>query len=148
VKRLVYQGIDTTPSLFVNIIHEKAGRRVPFCMLIDTGASHTCIPANFARFLGHDNDDKRVRRVTAKGIGGESEGFEHTMALELIDPEGKILSKLISPWKSAKVPVWFLANMDMEIGIIGRDIIAFWKELALRQTGTKAKPSWSIAITV
>jgi len=148
VKRLVYPGVDTIPALFVNVIHEGSGRRVPFCMLLDTGASHTCIPEKFARFFGHDNSDKRVKPITAKGIGGESKGFEHTMAIELIDPEGRILSKLISPWKSAKVPVWFLANMDMEMGIIGRDIISCWKELTLRSTCTKTKLSWSIGITV
>jgi len=66
----------------------------------------------------------------------------------LIDPEGKILSKLISPWKSGKVPVWFLSSMDMEMGIIGRDIISCWKVFTLRHTGGKDKPLWTIEITV
>ena len=65
MKRLKYPSIGSTPAIFVNIIHERTKKKVPFCMLLDSGASHTCIPAKYAEFFGHNNANKHVNHIQA-----------------------------------------------------------------------------------
>ena len=117
-------------------------------MLLDSGASHTCIPAKYAEFFGHNNTDKRVKPIEAHGIGGKTAGFKHTLKLEMISPTGNMLSKLISPWKSPNVSVWFLEKMDMEMGIIGRDVISMWQSLRFSPIKSGNKLSWAIEISI
>lgn len=148
VKRLKYPSIGSTPAIFVNIIHDSTKKKIPFCMLLDSGASHTCIPAKYAGFFGHNNTDKRVKTIEAHGVGGKTTGFEHTLQLEMISPTGNMLSKLISPWKSPKMSVWFLEKMDMEMGIIGRDVISKWQGLRFSPVKIGNKLSWAIEISI
>ncbi len=148
MKRLTYPSIGSTPALFVNIVHDNTKKRVPFCMLLDSGASHTCIPAKYASFFGHSNMNASVKSIDAHGVGGKAPGFEHTLKLELISPTGTMLSKLISPWKSPKLSVWFLEKMDVEMGIIGRDIISRWQSLKLSPARKGQTLSWAIEIAI
>ncbi len=148
MKRIKYPSIGSTLAIFVNIVHDRTKQKVPFCMLLDSGASHTCIPSKYAEFFGHNNADKLVKTVGAHGEGGNTTGFEHTLKLEMISPTGNMLSKLISPWKSPKVSVWFLEKMDMEMGIIGRDIISKWQSLKFSPIKKGHNLSWAIEITI
>ena len=84
--RLCYPCLGDVPVLFVNIINARSGRKQLFQMLVDTGASHTAIPASFATSFGHENGAADVSVTQAKGIGGTSLAYLHTLRFELIDP--------------------------------------------------------------
>ena len=73
--QLLYPSIDETPSIFVNVINARTGRKELLQMLIDTGASRTCFPAKLATFLGHDNSVPGVELTSVNGIGGESPAY-------------------------------------------------------------------------
>ena len=131
---LSYPSLGDSPTLFVNIINPRTGRRQAFQMLVDTGASRTCLPGARAEFLGHDNLDGRVKTTEVSGVGGKSKAFIHTLRLQLLDPEGRIWRKLIPPWWSEVIPVLFIEKMETQVGILGRDILAEWKHIGFRPT--------------
>lgn len=58
--RFRYPCLGDVPALFVNIVNARSGRKHLFQMLVDTGASHTSIPAGFASSFGHDNGASSV----------------------------------------------------------------------------------------
>ena len=146
-KRLCYPCLGDVPSLLVNIINARSGRKHLFQMLVDTGASHTSIPAAFAASFGHENTAKDVAKTEVKGIGGKSPAFIHTLRFELIDPAAKTWTKLVSPWRSPKLPVHFVEKMDTQMGLIGRDVISLWKGVSFRSTRRKST-SWEIEIAL
>jgi len=147
-KRFCYPCLGDVPALFVNIINARSGRKHLFQMLVDTGASHTAIPATFASSFGHDNGAARVAVTQAKGIGGTSPAYVHKLRFELIDPAGQTWTKLITPWRSPKLPVLFVEKMDTQMGLIGRDIISLWQGVAFRRTPRKPRSSWEIEIVL
>jgi len=111
-KRLCYPCLGDVPSLLVNIVNARSGRKHLFQMLVDTGASHTSIPAGFAWSFGHDNEAAGVATTEVKGIGGKSPAYIHALRLELIDPAAKTWTKLVPPWRSPKLPVHFVEKME------------------------------------
>jgi predicted aspartyl protease len=145
-KILSYPSLGDSPTIFVNLVNPETGRTHVFQMLVDTGASRTCLPATRADFLGHNNLDGRVQSSEVYGVGGISKAYAHTLRIELIDPDGKIWSKLVSPWRSAPMPVLFVEKMKTEAGIIGRDILAQWKSVSFHATPKAALSRWLIQI--
>jgi hypothetical protein len=145
---LTYPGLGDSPTLFLNIINARTGRPHVFQMLVDTGASRTCLPATRAAFLGHDNLDRRVKTTEVHGIGGKSRAFVHTIRLELIDPACRIWRKLIPPWRSEVMPVLFVEKMETQAGILGRDVLSQWKHIAFRATPKTLHSAWLIEITL
>ncbi len=146
-KRLCYPCLGSIPSLFVNIINARSRRKHLFQMLVDTGASHTSIPADFAWSLGHNNEAIGVTRTEVNGIGGKSPAYVHNLRFELIDPAEETWTKLIPPWRSPKVSVHFVEKMDTQMGLIGRDIISLWKGVSFRPPQCRSS-SWKIDITL
>ncbi|MBT3296246.1 MAG: hypothetical protein HN383_13315 [Verrucomicrobia bacterium] len=149
-KRLSYPCLGDVPALFINVINARSKRKQLFQMLVDTGASHTSIPASFASSFGHDNTAPDVATTEVNGIGGKSLAYIHTLRVELIDPQAKTWAKLVSPWRSPKLPVLFIDKMDTQIGLLGRDILQRWSGIAFLpgsdakgQGGTR---SWTITI--
>jgi hypothetical protein len=149
-KRLCYPCIGDVPALFINIINARSKRKQLFQMLVDTGASHTSIPASFASSFGHDNTAPGVATSEVNGIGGKSPAFIHTLRVELIDPQAKTWTKLVSPWRSPKLPVLFVEKMDTQIGLLGRDILQRWSAIGFLprsdSKGQGGKRSWTITI--
>ena len=143
---LSYPSLGDSPTIFVNIINPQTGRPQIFQMLVDTGASRTCLPAVRAAFLGHDNLDGLVKTTEISGVGGKSNAFIHTLRLELIDPEGNIWRKLIPPWRSEFMPVLFVEKMETQAGILGRDILEQWKHLGFRPTPKAHHSRWVVEI--
>jgi len=146
-KRLCYPPLGNVPSVLVNVINARSGRKHLFQMLVDTGASHTAFPADVACSFGHDNTARGVATTEVRGIGGKSPAHIHTLRLELIDPVAQTWAELIPPWRSPKLPVHFVEKMDTQIGLIGRDIISLWKGVAFRPTRRKSF-SWEIEIVL
>ena len=145
---LLYPSLGDSPTVFVNIINSKTGRPHMFQMLVDTGASRTCLPANRAAFLGHDNTHHGVKKTTVRGVGGDSDAFVHTLRLELIDPEGKIWSKLVPPWRSKVIPVHFVEKMQTQAGILGRDVLSLWQHVGFKPTPRRSHSKWTVEITL
>ena len=145
---LSYPSLGDSPTVFVNIINPRTARPQIFQMLVDTGASRTCLPATRAEFLGHDNLNEHVKTTEVTGIGGKSTAFIHTLRLELIDPDGRVWRKLVPPWRSAIMPVLFVEKMETQAGVIGRDILAQWKQVGFRPTPKAQHSGWSIEIEV
>jgi len=147
-KRLCYPCLGDIPALFVNIINARSGRKQLFQMLVDTGASHTSIPAAFASSFGHDNSAHGVETAEVKGIGGKSPAYIHTLHFELVDPAARTWTKLVPPWRSPKLPVHFVEKMDTQMGLIGRDIISLWKGVVFRRNPRKPRSSWEVEIVL
>jgi len=145
---LSYPGLGDSPTLFVNVINARSGRPQVFQMLVDTGASRTCFPANRAEFLGHDNSGEKVQSTEVRGVGGRSKALIHTLCIELIDPEGKIWRKLIPPWRSKVMPVLFVEKMETQTGILGRDVLSLWRHIGFRPTSKAAPSQWTVEITL
>lgn len=78
-KHLCYPCLGDVPSLLVNIINARLGRKHLFQMLVDTGASHTSMPSGFAWSFGHNNHAPGVATTEVKGIGGKSPAYIHTL---------------------------------------------------------------------
>ena len=144
-KRLCYPCLGDVPALLVNIINARSGRKHLFQMLVDTGASHTSVPAAFAASFGHDNEAAGVATTEVRGIGGTSPAYIHTLRFELIDPTAKTWTKLVPPWRSPKLPVHFVEKMDTQMGLIGRDVISLWRGVTFRPPRRKSS-SWEIEI--
>lgn len=143
---LSYPSLGDSPTIFVNIINPRTSKPQFFQMLVDSGASRTCLPAVRAEFLGHDNLARHVKTTEVNGIGGKSKAFIHTLRLELIDPEGKIWRKLIPPWRSEVMPVFFVEKMETQIGVLGRDILSQWKHIGFRSTPKALHSGWVVEI--
>lgn len=95
-----YPSLGDSPTIFVNIFNPVTGRLQLFQMLLDTGASRTCLPTGYARFFGHDNSSPRVKSMEVSGVGGKSKAYIHTLMLQLVDPDGGIDGKSVVPWES------------------------------------------------
>jgi hypothetical protein len=147
-RHLSYPCAGDVPALFVNIINARTRRKRLFQMLVDTGASHTAIPATFASSFGHDNSAHGVATTQAKGIGGTSPAFVHTLRFELIDPTAQTWNELVPPWRSPKLPVLFVERMDTQMGLIGRDIISLWKKVAFSPARRRRQSNWTVEITL
>ena len=143
---LLYPSLGDSPTLFVNIVNPLTHKPRIFQMLVDTGASRTCLPADRAEFLGHKNHEAGVKTTEVRGIGGKSVAFIHTLKIELIDPEGRIWRKLIPPWKSGVMPVLFVEKMETQTGILGRDILSQWERIGFRATPRALHSAWTIEI--
>lgn len=143
---LLYPSMGDSPTLFVNIITPLTHKPRIFQMLVDTGAFRTCLPADRAEFLGHNNHKDGVKTVEVRGIGGKSRAFIHTLEIELIDPEGGIWSQLISPWKSGVMSVLFVEKMETQTGILGRNILSQWERVGFRATPRAPHSAWKIEI--
>jgi hypothetical protein len=147
-RSLSYPSVGDSPTLFVNIINPKTGRPQIFQMLVDTGASRTCLPAARAEFLGHDNLGGKVKTTEVSGVGGKSKAFIHTLTIELIDPDGKIWRKLIPPWRSKVMPILFVEKMETQAGILGRDILSQWKHICFRPTPKTPHSTWVVDLVL
>jgi hypothetical protein len=149
-KRLCYPCIGEVPAVFINVINARTKRKQLFQMLVDTGASHTSIPAGFASSFGHNNAAPDVATTEVKGIGGKSPAYIHTLRFELIDPEAKTWTKLVAPWRSPRLPVLFVEKMETQVGLLGRDILHRWSSIAfLPRTTVEThgeRNSWDIEI--
>lgn len=145
---LRYPCLGDSPTVFVNIINTRTHRPQIFQMLVDSGASRTCLPANRAAFLGHDNDALSVKTTEVQGVGGKSNAFIHTLRFELIDPEGKIWARLIAPWRSNVMPVLFVEKMEMQSGILGRDVLSLWQQTCFRPTPKSTHSKWTVEIQI
>ena len=147
-RSLLYPCLGDSPTLFVNIINTRTKRPQIFQMLVDSGASRTCLPANRAAFLGHDNSEPRVKTTVVQGIGGKSTAFVHTLRFELIDPEGKTWTRLIPPWRSSVMPVLFVEKMETQSGILGRDVLSLWHQICFRPTPKSLHSGWTVDIQI
>ena len=126
-KVLTYPSLGETPIVFVQIVHPETGQARIFQMLVDTGATKTCLPARFAASFGHNNRHPLVNSTTACGLGDSSLAFIHTLKVALIDPEATEREKLRTYWTSPVMPVLFADKMETKFGLLGRDLLAQWK---------------------
>ena len=92
-------------------------------MLLDTGASHTHLPAKWMKSLGHDN--KNITPNGMKGMGATNKSYPHSSQITIL---GDNLQNL---WKTHKIPVYFTPGLDaLDCGLLGRDIICnMWEQL-------------------
>ena len=145
---LTYPSLGETPILFVQIIHPETGQTRIFQMLVDTGATTTCLPSHFAAFLGHDNRNPLVKKAEPNGLGGPSKAFVHTLRMALIDPETTDQNKLRTYWTSPVMPVLFAEKMETKFGLLGRDILAQWKQICFRPHSGNPDSAWEIDIAL
>lgn len=147
-KVLSYPSLGETPILFMQIIHPETGQARIFQMLVDTGATKTCLPAHFAASFGHDNRHPLVKKTTARGLGDSSPAFVHTLKVALIDPDATEQEKLRTFWTSPVHEVLFVEKMATKFGLLGRDVLSQWQQICFRPMAGKSAPSWTIDITL
>jgi len=147
-KVLSYPSLGETPILFVQIVHPETGQARIFQMLVDTGATKTCLPAHFAASFGHDNRHPLVKKTIAHGLGDSSQAFVHTLKVALIDPEATEQEKLRTFWTSPVMPVLFAEKMTTKFGLLGRDVLAQWQQICFRPMAGNPAPFWTIEITL
>jgi hypothetical protein len=70
--------------------------------------------------------------------------------INIINAQAKTWAKLVSPWRSPKLPVLFVEKMDTQIGLLGRDILQRWSAIGFLprsdSKGQGGKRSWTITI--
>jgi len=77
------------------------------------------------------NDHPDVKKFTAKGMGGDSNGYVHGFRFGLIDPD-----KAPKPgenfvrWEAAAREIYFMERLEV-YGLLGMDVISEWRELKL-----------------
>lgn len=147
-KVLTYPSLGETPILFVQIIHPDTGQTRIFQMLVDTGATRTCLPAHFAAFLGHDNRNPLVEKAEPNGLGGSSTAYVHTLRMALIDPESTAREPMRAFWSSPVMPVLFAEKLETKFGLLGRDVLAQWQQTCFRPTTGNPDSFWSIEIVL
>ena len=147
-KVLTYPSLGETPILFVQIIHPETNQARIFQMLVDTGATKTCLPAYYAASFGHNNRHPLVRKTTACGLGDSSPAFVHTLKMAMIDPDATEREKLRTYWTSPVMSVLFVEKMETKFGLLGRDLLAQWKRLGFRPVSGNPDSSWLIDITL
>jgi hypothetical protein len=115
-------------------------------MVVDTGADHTCFPAAYARFLGHDNGNGNVKKSRNFGIGGACISYKHTLSIALLNPyeyfiPGKSPSII---WESPLTEYSFLEGFNDSYGLLGRDLIRLWDKISFSPRGK----GWTIEIEI
>lgn len=147
-KVLSFPGLGETPILFVQIVHPETRQARIFQMLVDTGATVTCLPARFTAFFGHNNLNPKVKQVETRGLGGTSKAYVHTLRMALIDPEATEQEKLRTLWTSSVMEVLFVEKLATQFGLLGRDVLAQWQQTSFRPMAGKPEPYWTIDITL
>ena len=147
-KVLTYPSLGDSPIIFVQFIHPQTRQNRIFQMVVDTGASSTCLPAHLAMFIGHDNRNPRVEKTVVQGVGGTSMAFVHTMRLALIDPDTVEQDKLRIFWTSPVQQVLFVEKMATQTGLLGRDLLARWKQVGFCPTRQNPHSAWNISISL
>lgn len=146
--RLRYPSVGSKPILLVLVEDVDTGRRSIFPMLLDTGADETCFPANYAAFFGHNNLARGVTKKQIHGVGGRSQAFIHSVRLVLIHPRKSTGEHFVPAWSSALNKAAFVSQLNMTMGLLGRDVIQEWKEVAFRPLLHRPGSEWEITIRI
>ena len=144
--RLCYPSVGSKPVLLVLVEDVITGVRSVFPMLVDTGADETCFPASYAAFFGHNNLAPAVVEKNIHGVGGQSQAFIHSVRLVLIDPKKSTPHHFVPAWTSSLGKASFISQLNMSMGLLGRDIIGEWKQFTLTPTPTRKASKWDITI--
>jgi len=145
---LTYPSVGEKPLLFVHIEDVATGNRTLFPMLLDTGADETCFPAAYASYFGHSNLAPAVAKKTIHGVGGKSAAFIHSVRLVLIDPVKSSKTAFIPAWSSSLNKATFVTSLNMSMGLLGRDVMAEWRDLSFISTPARGASKWDIAIHI
>lgn len=129
--RLHYLPTDAKRPIVFVAVHS-GGLDVAYRLSVDTGADHTCFPASYAEFIGHDNANPLVQAIQRRGVGGATTAYLHTLRLSLLPPD--MVDGATSPpdlppfvWTSSVHTFGFFKHLDEDFGILGRDLMAEWK---------------------
>ena len=145
---LKYPSVGEKPLMFVHVEAVATGNRTLFPMLLDTGADETCFPAAYAVYFGHKNLAPTVSKKFIHGVGGKSTAYIHSVRLVLIDPVKSSKNAFMSAWSSALTKATFVTSLDMSMGLLGRDVMAEWKDLSFEPTPHRSASKWDITIRV
>lgn len=145
---LKYPSVGEKPLLFVHVEDVATGNRTLFPMLLDTGADETCFPADYASYFGHNNLAPAVSKKVIHGVGGKSTAYIHSVRMVLIDPVKSSKSAFVPAWSSALNKATFVTSLNMSMGLLGRDVMAEWKELSFVPTPSRHASKWNITIRV
>jgi hypothetical protein len=143
---LKYPSVGEKPILFVHVEDVATGNRTLFPMLLDTGADETCFPAAYAVFFGHNNLAHAVSKKNIHGVGGSSMAYIHSVRLVLVDPVKSSKTAFVSAWSSALNKATFVSSLNMSMGLLGRDVMTEWKEIAFTATPFRKASKWDITI--
>jgi len=102
---------DPTPRpwLFLRIHNPDTSSFVDTIGLIDTGADECCLPASFAKLLGHN-----LTAGTAKTIhtgNGATTAYGHTCAIDIFDTRDLLLKKEKIAYSIPETIVDFIPNL-------------------------------------
>ncbi|MEI6564265.1 MAG: hypothetical protein WCO42_08200 [bacterium] len=145
---LKYPSVGDKPLLFVHVEDVATRNRTLFPMLLDTGADETCFPAAYAVYFGHNNLAPAVSNKFIHGVGGKSTAYVHSVRLVLIDPVKSSNNSFVSAWSSALNKASFVTSLNMSMGLLGRDVMAEWKDLSFAPTPSRRASKWNITIHV
>jgi predicted aspartyl protease len=87
------------PYLRVEIVNPHSGKSLKVYGLIDTGADECCIPASYARLLGHDLKAGGSEKIAT--AGGSSIAYKHTTKIDVYSYAGP--SKVVYTIDEAKI---------------------------------------------
>ena len=145
---LTYPSVGEKPLLFVLVEDVATGNRTMFPMLLDTGADETCFPATYAGYFGHNNQAHLVSKKSIYGVGGQSIAYIHSVRLVLIDPVKSTSAAFVPAWSSALNKATFVSSLNMSMGLLGRDVMAEWKDVAFAPTPSRKASKWDISIRI
>lgn len=146
--KLFYLPADAKRPIIHVAIHS-GGRDVTYRLLVDTGADHTCFPASYAEFIGHDNASSLVQTIRGRGVGGVTTAYLHTLRLSLLPPDlvdGAIPPPDLAPflWTSSVRTFGFFESLHEDFGILGRDLMAEWKCVSI----IPKRGRWAVEIEI
>ena len=144
--RLCYPSVGSKPIVLVLVEDIATGVRSVFPMLLDTGADETCFPASYALFFGHNNLAPKVVKKNIHGVGGQSQAYIHSVRLVLIDPKKSTPHHFVPAWTSSLGKASFVSQLNMSMGLLGRDVISEWKQFTLTPTPKRKASKWDITI--
>ena len=144
--RLCYPSVGSKPILLVLVEDVATGVRSVFPMLVDTGADESCFPASYAAFFGHNNVAPKVVTKNVHGVGGQSQAYLHSVRLVLIDPKKSTPHNFVPAWTSSLDKASFVSQLNMSMGLLGRDVIGEWKQFSLTPTPKRKTSKWDITI--
>jgi len=104
------------------------------------------LPPPYAAFFGHNNLAPKVVKKQIHGVGGHSQAYIHSVRLVLIDPKKSTPHHFVPAWSSSLGKASFVSQLNMSMGLLGRDVIREWKQVTLIRTPKRAASKWDIAI--
>jgi len=144
--RLCYPSVGSKPIVLVLVEDIATSVLSVFPMLVDTGADETCFPASYAAFFGHNNLAPKVVTKKIHGVGGQSQAYIHSVRLVLVDPKKSTPHNFVPAWTSSLDKASFVTQLNMSMGLLGRDVIGEWKQFTLTPTPKRKASKWDIVI--